>query len=125
MRKAISQWEDALAPDKGALYLGDHNMWVYFATRFGLVNAGFLEPKPGVQPTTKHLQAIIQMVKERDVKLLFASPYFDTRHGRFVAGHTDIKILPLAHQTGARPGTETYERMIDYNVRTVAEALKP
>lgn len=126
MRKEISNWEAELAPANPGNAVPRRPQPV------GVLREPVRPGKrrlPGAQTRRathdQDLQAVMQMVKARDVKLLFSSPFFDTRHGRFVAGISDIHILPLAHQVGARPGTDTYEQMIGYNVRTILAALKP
>jgi ABC-type Zn uptake system ZnuABC Zn-binding protein ZnuA len=38
-------------PLKGAKVVVDHAMWAYFFARFGLVQAGTLEERPGIPAT--------------------------------------------------------------------------
>jgi len=116
-------WEAALAPHRGVRYVADHDMWGYFGARYGLVEAGFLEPKPGLQPTTRHLEEVIGVIQKQHVPIVIASPYYDPRHAQFVRQHTGAAIVPLAHQVGSREGAGTYLDMVDYNVRTLAQAL--
>lgn len=113
----------ALAPHRGRKIVGDHDLWPYFARRLGLEILGYLEPSPGVPPTTKHLQELIGRMKERDVKIILSNPYFDPQHGAFVNRATGAKIVPMAHQTGARAGTDTYLDMVKYNGARLLEAL--
>ncbi len=120
---SLEGWLGRMLPSIGRQVVADHNMWPYFAHRFGISVAGFLEPKPGVAPTTKHLQTIIEKMRKEGIKLILASPYFDIRHGQFVSKNTGAKIIPMAHQVGSRPGADNYLNMIDYNVRQVAEAF--
>jgi ABC-type Zn uptake system ZnuABC Zn-binding protein ZnuA len=110
-------------PYSGAKAVADHNLWPYFARRFGISLAGFLEPKPGLSPTTRHLQALVERMKSEGISVILTSPYFDIRHAEFVSKQTRAKIVPLAHQVGARPGTDDYIKMIDYNVKQLGMAL--
>ena len=82
-----------------------------------------MEPKPGISPTTKHLQELIEMMKAEGVKVILASPYYDIRHAQFISKNTGGKIVPMAHQVGSRPGTEDYLKMIDYNIRQLLAAF--
>jgi zinc/manganese transport system substrate-binding protein len=84
---------------------------------------GFLEPKPGISPTTKHLQFLVEKMKAEQIKVILSSPYFDIRHAQFVSKNTGAKIVLLAHQVGARQGTDDYLRLIDYDVRQLVTAL--
>lgn len=123
--KDLGGWLGAVAPSFGAKVIDDHPMWPYFARRFGLVVADHLEPKPGVPPTTKHLADVVALVKSERVRIVLASAYYDPRHARFVADETGAKVLEMANQAGARPGTDDYLAFIDYDVRQVAEGLRP
>jgi zinc/manganese transport system substrate-binding protein len=119
----LGGWLATMSPHFGTRVVVDHNMWPYFARRFGIGIAGFLEPKPGLSPTTKHLQVIIDMMKAQGVKVIISSPYFDPRHAQFAAKNTGAKIANLAHQAGSHAGTDDYLSMFDYNVRELAKAL--
>ncbi len=119
----LGGWLQIMSPYFGSKVVADHNMWPYFGRRFGISVVGFLEPKPGLSPTTKHLQTIIEMMRAQGIKVIISSPYFDPRHAQFVSKNTGAKIANLAHQVGARPGTGDYLEMVDYNVRQLAKAL--
>jgi ABC-type Zn uptake system ZnuABC Zn-binding protein ZnuA len=122
---SLGGWLGAMRPFRGTAVVSDHNIWPYFAARFGLDVLGFLEPKPGLPPTTRHLSGLIETMKARGVKVIMTVPYFDPRHAQFVARNTGSVIVSLAHQTGARPGTDDYLALIDYDIRRLAEALGP
>jgi ABC-type Zn uptake system ZnuABC Zn-binding protein ZnuA len=120
----LGGWLGALAPYHGAKAVADHPTWTYFARRFGLAMVGYLEPKPGVPPTTKHLQEIIDMMKADHVRLILAAAYYDPRHAEFVAGQTGATVVRMANQAGARPGTDDYLAMVNYNVDQLVAALR-
>lgn len=120
---SLGGWLGMMLPYKGSKVVADHNLWPYFARRFGILLIGFMEPKPGISPTTKHLQELIEMMKAEKVKVILASPYYDIRHAQFVSKNTGAKIVPMAHQVGSRPGTDNYLKMIDYNIRQLVIAL--
>ncbi len=112
-----------MLPYYGTKAVSDHNLWPYFASAFGLRMVAFLEPKPGIAPTTRHLEEVIQRVRAEKIRLVLASPYYDPRHADFVARETGAKVVRLAHQVGSREGAATYLEMIDTNVDAVAKAL--
>jgi zinc/manganese transport system substrate-binding protein len=115
-------WLGAVAgPPRDAVE--DHKLWEYFARRFGLRPVATLEPLPGVAPTTSHLAEVVERMQADRVGLILSSVYFDPRHAAWVAERTGAKIVPLAHQVGAREGTGDYLAAIDANVRALAAAL--
>jgi ABC-type Zn uptake system ZnuABC Zn-binding protein ZnuA len=119
----LGGWLALMSPNFGAKVVADHNMWPYFARRFGVTVIGFLEPKPGIPPSTTHLNTLVQTMKASGVKAVLAAAYYDPRYARFIAENTGATIATMANQAGARPGTEEYLSMVDYNVRQVAAAL--
>jgi ABC-type Zn uptake system ZnuABC Zn-binding protein ZnuA len=113
-----------MVPHFGAKAVGEHNLYPYFAQRFGLVMVGFFEPKPGIPPTTRHLTELIKTMQEGGVKLILSAPYYDRKHAALVAGQSGARIASIAHQVGSRPGATDYLATVDLNVREVAAALK-
>jgi ABC-type Zn uptake system ZnuABC Zn-binding protein ZnuA len=121
----LGGWFGALLPLRGSTVVADHDLWPYFAERFGFEVVGFFEPKPGVAPTTAHLQGLVQAMKQKHVRAILSSPYFAPQHAELVARNTGASIAAMAHQVGARPGTDDYVAFVDYNVRCLCKALQP
>jgi ABC-type Zn uptake system ZnuABC Zn-binding protein ZnuA len=119
----LAGWLGRLTPYAGTKAVSDHNVWPYFAQRFQISLVGFIEPRPGVSPTTKHIKELIRTMQAQEVKIILASAYFDPRHAQFVAQNTGARVVPLANQVGARADTDDYISMVDYNVRQLALAL--
>lgn len=120
----LEQWKKLLDPYRGTEVVTDHRVWTYFLHRFGLRTVGTLEPKPGVRPTSRHLAALIQRMREKKVRAILTVPYFDRRYADVVAQKTGARVVDLAHQPGAVPGAKDYLATIDHNVRALAAALK-
>ncbi|WP_089935085.1 metal ABC transporter substrate-binding protein [Candidatus Entotheonella palauensis] len=121
----LGGWLGRLRAYQGTQVVVDHNQWIYFTQRFGLAVTGRMEPKPGLPPTTRHLRTLIKTMQSQDVKLILLGAYFDPRHARFLAKHTDAKVVNMAHQVGARPEADTYVHMVDYNIQQIQTALMP
>jgi len=120
---SLGGWLGRLRPHAGARAIQDHRMWPYFARRFGLELVETLEPLPGIPPTGRHLTRVVERARAEDAKGILTSPYFDVRHARWVAEKTGIPVVPMAHQPGAREGTDDYLATIDYNVSRWAEVF--
>lgn len=120
----LGGWLGQLLPRYGAKAVGDHNLWPYFAQRFGIQLVGYLEPKPGVSPSTKYLAEMVNKMKADGVKLLLRSPYFDEKHSRFVADKSGAKVVVMAHQVGSVDGTKDYLAMVQYNVSKLVAGLE-
>jgi ABC-type Zn uptake system ZnuABC Zn-binding protein ZnuA len=119
----LGGWLGAMRPFKGSAVYADHTMWVYFAQRFGITVAGYLEPKPGMTPTTAHLSELVSQGKEKNVKAVMTGAYFDPRHARFVADRLGIKTAVLAHQVSAAAAADSYIHLFDHDIKTLTTAL--
>jgi len=122
--QALARWTTDLAAFKGTKVVVDHNMWIYFLTRFGLVEAGSIEERPGIPPTPSHLTKLIALMKDQKVRVILSVPWGDQKIAERVAQETGAKVVPLAPAVGSAKGTDGYLETIDYNVRSVTQALK-
>jgi zinc/manganese transport system substrate-binding protein len=122
--QALARWTADMAPFKGAKVVVDHNMWIYFLTRFGLVEAGSVEERPGIPPTPSHLTRLIALMKDQRVKVIVSVPWTDQKLAERVAQEAGAKVVPLAPAVGSVKGADGYIETIDYNVRSIAQALR-
>jgi zinc/manganese transport system substrate-binding protein len=118
-------WFAELREVRGSAVIADHDLWPYLAHRFGFTVVGFLEPKPGIPPTTAHLAALIEHMRRTNARAILTVPYFQPRHARLVAERTGAQIVPLAHQVGALPGADDYLALIAHNVAALRRGLRP
>jgi zinc/manganese transport system substrate-binding protein len=81
----LGGWFAQLAPYAGAKLVADHDLWPYFTQRFGMQVIEHLEPKPGLPPTSKHLAAVLNRMKQEGARVILASPYYDSRHAELIA----------------------------------------
>ena len=123
-RARLGGWLGGMLPYRGTTAVDDHRLWAYFADVFGLRIVGHLEPLPGVPPTTRHLEQLIEEMKRERVRLVLASAYYDPRYANLVAENTGAVVLRMANQVDAVPGTGDYVDMVSYNVNQVVSALR-
>ena len=122
--QAMARWTTMLGPFKGTRVIVDHNLWVYFLTRFGLVQAGSIEERPGIPPTPGHLAKLIAGMKDERIRILLAAPWSDQKLAERVAREAGARVVPMASGVGAVRGADTYVDTIDYNVKAVAQGLR-
>jgi ABC-type Zn uptake system ZnuABC Zn-binding protein ZnuA len=113
-----------MAPWKGTRVVTYHPDFTYFLTRFGLVQAGTIEDRPGIPPSPVHLTGLIRQIKEEKIKVVIVEPWVDRALAARVAEEGGAKVVALAPVVGALKGAETYLAAIDYNVTTLAQALR-
>jgi len=120
----MAKWTKTMEPLRGAKVAVFHPVYIYFLTRFGLVQIGALEDRPGIPPSPAHVARLIQLMKQEKVKALLVEPWNDRKLAERVAQEAGAKALVMATAVGAVKGADTYIATIEYNIRTLAEALR-
>ena len=120
----MARWTKTLEPMKGARVIVYHPDFIYFLTRFGLVQAGTLEDRPGIPPSPQHLVRVIREMREQNIKVILVEPWSDVKLATRVATEAGARAVVMASAVGAVKGADTYIAAIDFNVRTLAEALR-
>jgi zinc/manganese transport system substrate-binding protein len=119
----MQQWSAQLAPFKAAKIASYHATFNYFHRRFGLSSIGYLEDRPGIPPSPAHLVDLIAQMKAQRVSVIFHESFYDHSTSDMVAARAGAKVLVLPTSVGAVPGTESYEKLIDYIVARVVSAM--
>jgi zinc/manganese transport system substrate-binding protein len=124
LEPALRGWSATLAPFKGAPVVVYHAQWAYLLARFGLTQVGTVEERPGIPPAPGHIAKLIQLMKDEKVKVIIVEPWSDYKLAERVAQEAGGQVVLLATGVGAVKGAETYLDAVDYNVKTLAKALK-
>ncbi len=94
-----------------------HKEWAYFSHRFGVICAQYIEAKPGIPPTPRHVQEVIAYMKEHKIRVLFASNYFDRKQIQNVAARTGATPVIVPENTAGAPGVNTYFDLLSTWIR--------
>ena len=120
----MARWTKTLEPVKGAKVVVYHPDFIYFLTRFGFVQVGTLEDRPGIPPSPAHLTRLIQQMKDQQVKVILVEPWNDVNLAQRVAEQAGARAFVMASAVGAVKGADNYIAAIDYNIQTLAQALR-
>lgn len=120
----LEEWTKQLAPFKGTRVVTYHKSFDYLLRRFGLELVGTLEPKPGVEPSPTHINALVPRAKAENVKLIIIETFRSRRTPERVASDIGAKLLALPGSVGGHERAKDYFSLMDYNVGEIAAALK-
>src|SRR2546425_467637 len=120
----MAEWTKIMEPVKGSKVVVYHPQWIYFLARFGLLEAGWVEDRPGIPPSPQHLVRLVRKMKDEGVKALIYAPWNDQKLATRVAEEAGAKTVLLAQMVGGVKGADSYISAIDYNVKTLAKALR-
>jgi zinc/manganese transport system substrate-binding protein len=101
-----------------------HKEWAYFSRRFDVDCMTFIEAKPGIPPTPRHVQEVIALMKQRKVPALFASNYFDRKQIQQVAERTGARAVIVPENTDGAPGVKTYFDLVNTWITSLTAAFR-
>ena len=106
----ITKWTPVFGQSKPIVTY--HNSYRYFVERFGIKVAGFIEPKPGVEPSTRHLDDLISMIESNGVQQIWVETYHHGRISKRIAALSGAKLLMMPDGI-AEEGAAGYLHMIE------------
>lgn len=122
--EAMARWTKAVEPLRGAKVVVFHPLHIYFLTRFGFVQAGTIEDRPGIPPSPQHVATLIRQMKEEKVKVILVEPWNDVKLANRIAEEAGAKAVVMASAVGAVKGADTYLAAIEYSITTLVNALR-
>lgn len=120
----LSGWVKKALPFRGKEIIAYHKNWSYFAKDFGLMIVGFIEVKPGIPPTPKHVEDTIQLIKDRHIDLMLVGSYFERRAPTTISQKTGIKALFLPISVGGLSELTDNFKLMDYWIDRINEAIQ-
>ena len=98
---------------KDASYVVFHDAYQYFENRFGISSAGALTLNPDVLPGAKQIDAIQDLIQDKNIKCIFSEPQYNPKIIETLAA--DMKISTgIMDPLGAfiEQGPEMYQNLI-------------
>ena len=113
LRDKLGGWLAKAEPLAGTKIISHHQTWVYFADRFGFQVALEIEEKPGIQPSAKHRQRVLETMREDGIKLILIETYQDRRTADWLAKRTGAKVRVVPVDVGPQVPAGDYFELID------------
>ncbi len=118
-----AEWAKKLAKLAGQSIITYHRSWTYFANRYKLQVAEFIEPKPGIPPTPGHTLELIKLVQSKGIKLILMEVFYDKRFPELIASKSAVKLAAVPNSVGGTEKVTTYFELFDTIVATIDVAL--
>jgi ABC-type Zn uptake system ZnuABC Zn-binding protein ZnuA len=119
----LGGWLGAMRDVRGREVICYHKSWAYFEERFGVRCAEYVEAKPGIPPTPRHVARLIELMRERDIDLVLAENYFDRSKVESVARRGDGAPVIVPLYPGANAAVPDYFALVDAWVEALTGAF--
>lgn len=120
----LGGWMKEILPLRGKKIVAYHKNWIYFQEIFGFEIIGYVEPKPGIPPSPKHVEELVQEMKRNNVEVLFAANYFDENKVRRICEKVGaIPVIVPMFVDGA-PNSENVYKLFDLWISELNKAFE-
>ena len=110
----LGGWLALARPLNGLSLVCYHKNWAYLEDRFGLTCAEYVEPRPGIPATPRHLSRLVRSMQGREDRVLLAANYFDERRVRTIAERGNGCAVVVALYPGGAAGVDSYFDLVDH-----------
>lgn len=121
----MAAWAKLAGPLRGVKVITYHKSFDYLAARYGFDIVGQIEPKPGIEPSATHINALIPKAKAAGVKLVMMEPNRARKTPQFVADSISARLVVCPGLVGGAPEAKTCLDLVDYNLRALLKAAQP
>ncbi len=121
-KAATQRWDKEAAPLRGIPVVVQHKAFPYLQQWLGLVEVAVLEPKPGVEPTSSHLGAVLAGLQARPAKMILRAAYNDGRGAEWLAERTKLPIVVLPFTVGGNEQAKDLFALFDDTVQRLLKA---
>lgn len=104
-------------------YIVFHDAYQYFERDFDIHSSAFLEEFPGKEPSTQYLAEVIEIIKEKDIKAIFAEPQFAPKLVQTLSQDYGLEVGEL-DPLGQEVSKNGYFKLIKNNISAFQETFK-
>lgn len=117
-------WQKQAAPLRGLKVVTFHKSWSYLSRWLGLVEIGYVEPKPGIPPPLSHVAQLVGQMRAQGAKVVMLESFYSRNTAEVVARQAGGRLAVLPSDVGATPDASDYFRLVDEVLRLLAEAAR-
>ncbi|MDZ7269015.1 MAG: metal ABC transporter substrate-binding protein [candidate division KSB1 bacterium] len=99
---------------RGRKIVSYHKTWVYFARRFGLTVAIEIEEKPGIEPSARHRDRVIAVMKAEGIDTILIENFYPRAAADYIAAQTGARVVVVPIDVGPGTVAPNYFRLIDH-----------
>jgi ABC-type Zn uptake system ZnuABC Zn-binding protein ZnuA len=119
----LGGWLKQALPFRGTLVACYHKEWDYFSREYAVSCFDYIEPKPGIPPTPRHVQEIITGMRQKHIPVLLSTNYYDRNQVLEVARRTGATAVIVPSNTGGAAGIETYFDLMNLWITELGRAF--
>jgi zinc/manganese transport system substrate-binding protein len=123
-RNATMRWEREAVPLRNVPVVVYHKDLSYLIAWLGMREAGTLEPKPGLPPSTAHLAELLARLQKAPARMVVHSAYSDPRPADWLAQQAKLPSVLLPFTVGGTERATDLFTLYDDTIRRLLAAMR-
>lgn len=120
----LQRWQTQAAPLRGVKVWYQHDGYPYMNDWLGLKPVGILEPRPGVEPSSRQLAEILQRQQTVQGRMVIASAYMNDAPSRWLSEKANLPIVVLPFTVGGNAQAKTLTDLYEDTIQRLLVGLK-
>ena len=123
-QEAMKRWQAQAVPLKSVAIVVQHKGFPYLEDWLGLKEVATLEPKPGVEPSSTHLAAVLAQLQRQPAKMVIRAAYNSDRPSQWLSERAKIPAVALPFSVGGTDNAKDLFSLFDDTIARLLEANK-
>jgi len=120
--QAMGKWKDKASGLKGKAIVVHHKSFTYLLDWLDMKQVGSLEPKPGIPPTTSHLEGLLQQLKAKPASVIIRTPYDPDDASEWLSEKTGTPAVVLPFTIGGDEQSDNLFSLFDHSIALLKSA---
>ena len=120
----LQRWQKQAAPLRGVKVWYQHDGYPYMNAWLDLNQVGVLEPRPGVEPSSRQLADILQHQQSVQGRMVIASAYLNDAPAKWLSEKAGIPVVVLPFTVGGNEQAKNLTALYDDTVKRLLTGLK-
>jgi zinc/manganese transport system substrate-binding protein len=121
LNQKMAVWNQQAQSIRGKKVITYHKSFSYFADWTGLEIVDTVESKPGIPPSSKHVDDLIKLIPQEGVKAILIESYYPKKVPQYLSEKSNIPLLLLPTDTD-EAGINSYIDLIDTLIQQIKKA---
>jgi len=122
--ESIREWKMRASQLKGLKVLPHHKSFSYLIDWLELDEVAVLESKPGIAPTSSHLENLLVILQKEPTEFIIRTPFDPQDASNWIHKKTQIKELVLPYTVGGDKQSNDLFSLFDNTINLILEASK-
>jgi zinc/manganese transport system substrate-binding protein len=120
----LQRWQKQAAPLRGVKVWYQHDGYPYMNAWLGLNQVGVLEPRPGVEPSSRQLADVLQRQQTLQGRMVIASAYISDAPSKWLSEKANIPMVVLPFTVGGNAQAKSLTDLYEDTIQRLLAGLK-